>query len=570
AAYLNTAYFGSGHYGVVDGARGYFGVSVDKLTYPQAALLAALLRAPEGNNPSVSPENAKLARNRTLDAMLELDTISTAAHSFATATALPSTAAPIRPRTGSREIAPQFADTIVGDLVAKYGVRNALGGGLTVRTTLDAKLQRAANQAARQAAEVGLDAAVVTIDVATGELRAMAHGGDAARLAFNVALDGQRQPGSAFKPFMLAAAYEQGLAPGTTVESAPYDRTIDGTRFQVSNGGGYAGITTLERATWQSDNTVYARLQERLGIIAAIDVAHAAGIRSEIDPVPAAVLGALPRGTTPTELAHAYATFAGHGQRVSLVGTGGPRRIARVTDANGESWRPTAVRVDAIPAGVADLVTQTLQGVVRRGTGTAAAIGRPVAGKTGTTEDYRDAWFVGYTPGLVTAVWVGHAEGGIPMKTQNGGGAVTGGSIPARIWSAYMRAALEGQPIEEFDLDAPKFVSVVIDPDTGLLAGEWCAQRVTSSVIAGQQPTEPSTDCVTRTRPAPDLTGMSLEDARAALVEQEFLDDGAVSEELVTDPAQDGLVLRQDPAPGAPTARDERITLILGDDPFTD
>ncbi|MCB0878069.1 MAG: transglycosylase domain-containing protein, partial [Thermoleophilia bacterium] len=381
AAYLNSAYFGSGRYGIVDAARGYFGTSVDKLTPAQAALLAGLLRAPESNNPDRAPAQARKARARVLDAMAEMGSISAAQHRTANAAPLP---APRRRRSSSAtELAPHLSDVIVGDLIEQYGVARALGGGLRVRTTIDADMQRAANDALVPITRAGLDSAIVVIDPRKDEIRAVTQAGPGARGAFNVAFDGHRQPGSAFKPFMLAAAYRAGYAPGTIVTSAPFDKQYPGGRFAVTNGGGYAGQTTLEHATWHSDNTVFARLQDRLGIQSAIDVAEAAGIRSRMDPVPALVLGALPQGTTPVELAHAYATFAAHGSRTSMVGAGGPRYLSFVSEpGTDDPWRPRAIRRQVLDQGIADQVTATLQGVIRSGTGTGAAIGRPAAGKT--------------------------------------------------------------------------------------------------------------------------------------------------------------------------------------------
>ena len=567
-AYLNTAYFGDGHYGVYDAARGYFGVPVGKLRIDQAALLASLLRAPEGNSPSTSPAHARAARDRVLTNLVETGDITPAAAAYAQSRPLPTKAALARRRGfAAIELAPQFSDAVVTRLIARYGVRRALSAGLRVRTTLDAPLQRAATEAVRRAADVGLDAAIVAIDPKSGEVRVMVNGGSSARSAFNVALDGHRQPGSAFKPFMLAAAYKAGATPKSRVESGPFSKTYpDGTTFTVKNDGGYAGPTTIEHGTWKSDNTVYARLQDRYGIQAAIDEARAAGIRSAIDPVPAAVLGALPEGTTPTELAHAYATFDNHGARIAMTAGGGPRLIQKVGEHDtGATWRPTAVSRQTIPRDVADRVTSTLEGVVQQGTGTRAGIGRPAAGKTGTTEDYRDAWFVGYTPTLVAAVWVGHAEGGIPMRTENGGGPVVGGSIPAAIWHDFMRAATDGTPVANFDLELPSFTLVTIDPANGLLAGPWCAGAVATQVLAGHEPTETSTTCATRTRPTPDVTGQSEADARATLESDAFTVAPDTTSELVADPTLTGTVIRQQPTPGTPIGPDDPIQLVIGE-----
>ncbi len=567
--YLNTAYFGSGFYGVADASSGYFGVPVAKLTLAQSALLGGLLRAPEVNSPYRAPAMARAARARVLAAMVDLGTITKAQAQRAERAPIPAPRASSS-QSSSRELAPHVSDMIVGDLIDRYGVNRALGGGLRVRTTIDATLQREATESLQRATDVGLDAAIVSIDPKTGELRAAAQAGTGARGAFDVAFDGHRQPGSAFKPFMLAAAYEHGYTPTTPVVSAPFSKQYPGGAFVVTNGGGYAGTTTLEHATWNSDNTVYARLQDQLGIASAIRMAKAAGIRSRMDPVPALVLGALPQGTTPVELAHAYATFAAHGVRTSLADGGGPRYVSWVTEPGGaERWRPTTTRRHMIDRGVADQVTATLEGVVEHGTGTGAAIGRPVAGKTGTTEEYRDAWFVGYTPDLVTAVWVGHVRGGVPMNTENDGGPVMGGSIPASIWRSFMSSALDGSPVHDFDLHEPEYVTVSIDSKSGLLAGPWCAGAISARFVKGKQPTKTSTTCIEHDRPLPDLVGLSVDDARSLLAEQSFEVTPKLEKQLVSRADLHDVVLRQSPAAGVRVFRDEPISLVVGDDPFS-
>lgn len=569
ATYLNTAYFGGGRYGVVDAARGYFGVYPKQLTPAQAALLAALLRAPEGDNPATAPLRAKASRDRVLRTMHELGSIDDEELKTALSTPLPPRARLLAAaRTTSREIAPQFVDAVTSQMIEHFGVRRALGAGLRVRTTIDAPMQRAANDALARVNDLGLDAALVAIDVETGEVRAMANGGAARKAAFNVALDGHRQPGSAFKPFMLAAAYDAGLTPKTKLRSAPFSKAYPGGVFTVKNDGGYSGDTTLERATWKSDNTVYARLQDELGIGKAIDVARASGVQSRIDEVPAAVLGALPDGATPTEMANAYATIARHGERISMAAGGGPRMVSiAAAKDTGERWRPAALRREAMSRPVADMVTTTLQGVIREGTGTGASIGRPAAGKTGTTEDYRDAWFVGYTPSLVVAVWVGHAQAGIPMRTENGGGPVTGGSIPASIWRSFMQVAQTGDG-EKFDLEIPSYVTVLLDPSNGLLAGPWCADVVPTQVIEGNEPVTESSACRPTTRAVPDVLGQSPKDARDALEADDFSVASATEERLVTDPTQDGVIVAQTPAPGTEVSQGDEIRLVVGSSPF--
>jgi penicillin-binding protein 1A len=566
--YLNTAYFGNGIYGIVDASRGYFGVYPKALTPPQAALLAALLRSPEGNNPLTAPAQARAGRARVLTTMHELGTLTTAQWRAALEAPLVTRAGSAAAARARREIAPQFTDAVSNQLIQHFGVRRALGSGLRVRTTLDPRLQRAANAALSRVEALGLDAALVAVDVATGEIRAMANGGSTRHAAFNVALDGHRQPGSSFKPFMLTAAYEAGMTPDTPLRSAPYSHEYPGGIFTVKNDGGYSGMTTLERATWKSDNTVYARLQQRVGIDKAIDAARAAGIRSAIDDVPATVLGALPEGATPAEMANAYATFARHGERISMVQGGGARLLARVSGrSDTDNWRPAALKRQTIPRGIADLVTSTLQGVLRSGTGVGASFGQPAAGKTGTTEDYRDAWFVGYTPKLAVAVWVGHARAGIPMRTENNGGPVTGGSIPAAIWRSFMTEVAPAEPAT-FELQLPEYVTVTVDADDGLLASPWCANAEQREFVQGEEPTTESATCESKQRPVPDVTGRNADDARTLLEDDGFFVADDQEERLITDPAKDGTVVALDPPPGTNIDRDTPIRLIIGSSPF--
>jgi len=560
-AYLNTAYYGNGAYGVRDAARTYFGKEPRTLGVAEAALLAGLLRAPSGDDPFAAPNRALARREQVLTAMVAAGRLSAAQAAKAAAVPLPT---PRRSGGGPRsELAPHFVDDVVADLVRSRGTARALGGGLRVRTTLDARMQRSAVRAVSVIEGVGLSSALVSLDVRTGEVRALAVGGKARRGDFNVASAGQRQPGSAFKPFALAAAFEKGFTPSSRFRSAPFDDEVDGTRFEVTNSSGsYVGLVTLEQATWDSDNTVYARLEQRLGVRAVVGAARSAGVVSEIDEVPAAVLGGLPRGVTPLELARAYLTFARRGTRIGDERSR-PVAVSQLTDPRSGTSRPSrAISERVFSQQTADLVTRTLTGVVARGTGTRAAIGRPAAGKTGTTENYADAWFAGFTPDLVTVVWVGDSRGSVPMRTQYLGGPVTGGTWPARIWSSFMRDAPErnGKSARRFAADGLRFVAATIDPKSRLLAGFWCTGAVTERFVRGSQPTEEASECQERARPAPRVTGRSAAEARALLEREGFLAE--VSEAPGT-AAQQGRVIRQVPAAGAFVRRAQPITLVV-------
>lgn len=561
AAYMNTAYFGAGAYGVHDASRLYFGVKPKRLTLDQAAMLAALLPAPNEYNPVVAPGVALEKRNTVLATMVELDLISDRKQRAAAAMPVPS-AESILSRRLPDELAPHFVDDVVGRLIERYGLVRTLGDGLRVTTTLDAPMQRAAVIAAREIDDTGLSVAIVAIDPRTGEVRALASAGPASKLTFDVASQGKRQPGSAFKPFALAAAYEAGYTPKTPVLSAPFRRNFDGTRYKVTNDSGtYAGRIPLEEALWQSDNTVFARVADNVGIREVVRIARDAGVRSPIDEVPATVLGGLRFGVSPEEMAGAYTAFAAHGIR-RVDESGRAPRIVRVTNRGGDELEsPLRAQQRKVPRLVADMVTDTMQGVISQGTGQRADIGRSAAGKTGTTDRNVDAWFIGYTPDLVTAVWVGHPEGSIPMRTEFEGGPVSGGTFPAQVWASFMTEALKGTPKHRFRLREPRYVEVVVDRDTRLRADSWCRRSEKQRFIAGTEPTEFSRDCPNRQRNAPDVVGMTESESTELLKSEGFKYE---VREIIGDESQTGNVVNQEPEAGEQIDRNASVRLFVG------
>ena len=580
-AYLNTVYFGNGAYGIRDASKLYFGKRPQQLGIAESALLAAMLRAPERSNPLRSPDTALLRRAQVLQSMHDLHYITSQELAQARTRSLPTPASIQRRRNAAgNELAPHFTDAVLGKIISEYGVNETLGSGLRITTTLDPRIQQAARAAMRQIDGTKLGASVAVINAHTGEVLALANGGAAASSAFDVATNGHRQPGSAFKPFALTAALRAGMTPRAQLVSAPYHTRVNGKVWRVTNDGGYAGKTTLQQATWKSDNTAYARLTERIGVDAVIAAARNAGITSRIDPVPATTLGGLPDGVTPLELARAYATFANHGSTVNARGwspmiqsaihpkLGDLARIA-AAEAGDSYTSSTTPIVRSIERPIADEVTDLLRGVVQHGTGTAASIGRPVAGKTGTSEHNVDAWFVGYTPDIVAAVWVGHPEGAIPMRHEFNGGPVFGGTYPARIWHDLMQAVTSGQPVHAFSLKTPSYVSVLIDPANGLRADVWCATAVSTEFIAGREPSRSSTTCASATRRLPNVVGMDAVAARALLDAAGF----TWTEQVLNPQADSGQastqlqVTSQTPAAGTKVTRDRQITLVIGPAP---
>lgn len=477
--YLNTVYFGSGAYGVKAAAHVYFGHGLGRMTVAEAALLAAVIKSPAHYDPRDHPRRARERRNYVLDRMVETGALTLARRDAHAAQPLGVLRTP--PRVTSRE--PYFVEAVRREILSdrRLGIsdgdraRALYKGGLEVTTTLDPDLQRGAERAADGilGAPGDPEVALIALRPETGEIVAMVGGRDWEASQVNLALGAAgggsgRQPGSAFKPLALAAAMESGIPLDASYESSPVRFTFDdGSVWQVGNaeGGGY-GLLPLDEALIHSVNGVYARLAMQIGGNLIATQAELMGIRSRLPSYPSIALGSAE--VSVLDMATAYATLANYGTAVE------PTTIKSIRFPGGRTLRPEQEIVpQAVAPGTAYLVTKTLEQVIQRGTGVAAAIGRPAAGKTGTTNDYADAWFVGYTPDLVTAVWVGYPQGRIPMTNVHGI-RVMGGTFPAQIWRAFMVAAHEGVPISYFTAPRSEFVIVEIDPKSGLLAAPWC------------------------------------------------------------------------------------------------
>ena len=443
-AYLNRVYFGAGYYGVEAASRGYFGKHASELSVAQAATLAGVIREPERANPRTAPTRAAQRRDTVLQQMAKLSMITPAQAAAAEATPMK-----VKPPLDNGDNYPWFMDALkrqlladprLGDTVAERN-RELYEGGLRIDTTLDPTMQKQAEQAAanwRPAS--GPDVAIVSIDPRSGAVRALVGGRDFQKRKYNLAVQAERQAGSSFKPFVLAAALNQGISPDSRWESSGFSGTVCGRPWSVSNyEGGGSGRITLREATARSVNGVYARVMAQLCPAKVVAMAERLGV-SVLDSQahePSIALGTA--NVTPMEMASAYATFADLGVYHQ------PVLFTRISHHGKTLFENSTKGEQRISPELAYEVTDVLKGVVQRGTGTAAALGRPVAGKTGTTSDYRDAWFVGYTPQLSTAVWMGNPQQEEPM-TDVGGIRVTGGSYPARIWHDFMAAALAGRP----------------------------------------------------------------------------------------------------------------------------
>lgn len=445
--YLNTVFFGSNAYGIEAAARTYFDKHPQELRLEEIALLAGLPQAPTAYSPRKHPDAARNRRDQVLYKMYENGYIGH--DEYIQAVNTPLRLAPSSPYTRVQQ--PYVVDYVRRELIEMFGEDRVYKGGLTVQTTINPAYQKLASDAIASTLDRPGDpsAALLAVETRTGYIRAMVGGTDYDVSKFNLAAQAKRQPGSAFKTFALTAAVEMGINPATTYYvSRPVSIHIPSSRrpWNVETyARDYYGVSNLVQATLRSDNTVYAQLAMDVGADKIVDVARRMGIRSRLNPNPAIVLGGLTYGVSPLDMASAYATLANEGVHVE------PTIILRVQDSNGKViWEAEPKKTQAISAGVAYVVTKILEQNVQSGTGTRAKLyGRPAAGKTGTAQNYYDAWFVGYTRQLSTAVWVGHPEAQVEMRSVHGI-RVTGGSFPAIIWRKFMEAAASDYPVEHF------------------------------------------------------------------------------------------------------------------------
>ncbi len=397
-AYLNTIYFGNSAYGIEMAARVYFQKRASQLTLPEAALLAGIPQNPTTYDPIASPTRARQRRGTVLALMFGQGLITRAQFDQASEAPLPSPDQVHLP--GTRGPAQYFAEYVKQQLIPYYGSGKVFGGGLEIYTSIDLGLQKLARDAIDKwlPDKDGPEAALVAIDPRDGKVLAMIGGSSFSKSQFNLAVQGERQPGSSFKPFVLAAALNEGISPETTYESKPQVLSLGDKLWAVHNyENAYLGQTTLENATIVSDNTVYAQLTAQLGPKAVVDMAHRLGIQSPLDGFLAIGLGV--EAVNPLEMARAFATFADGGKRVDgrLLGDL-PRAVLAVRDGKRLDHNEAVDRPVLDPNSAA-ILNSILQEVVQQGTGRRAQLDdRPAAGKTGTTENYGDAWFVGYTP----------------------------------------------------------------------------------------------------------------------------------------------------------------------------
>jgi penicillin-binding protein 1A len=482
--YLNQVYFGQGAYGVEAAARTYFGKPVSDLELGEAALLAGLPRAPSAYSPFDHPAAAKRRRDVVLNRMVEAGLLKPADAKRIAASDL-GLLPPERRRTSGQ----YFLDYVQQSLELKFGADMVFKGGLHAYTSLSPSMQLLAEQSLRdglRAVEArssgpGTDhpeGAILTIDPQTGYIKAMVGGFDFFRSEFNRAVAARRQPGSAFKPFVYVAAVEAGFTPATVIDDSPvtYPLGRNGKPWKPDNyDRKFRGPTTLQQAVEESINVVTVKLQERIGVDRTIRVARRVGISSPLNADLTLALGS--SDLSLLELTSAYSALANQGVWVE------PTAIRYVTDAQGKLlFEGVPQGTEAMAPAVAYVITHMLEGVVERGTGQGAnVLGRAIAAKTGTSNDYSNAWFIGFTPRVVTGVWVGYD------RPRSLGRDETGSRVAVPIWTTYMSKVLAHTAKEDFPV--PDGVTVVlVDEDP---SGE-CLRPVPMAFIVG---TEPAVTC---------------------------------------------------------------------------
>ncbi len=530
--YLNQVYFGEGAYGAQSAARNYFGKEVSDLTLADCALLAGLIRAPRANSPFFKPENARRRRAVVLQRMLEEKMITAAERDAAIYQPMPSS----KP-VGLETQAPYFVEHVRRRLERKFGTAALWRGGLKIYTTLDLDQQKKAEAVMAKAlddfdakAEIEhqkklkelqakgeplspdvstgplskIQGAFVLIDVKTGAVRAMIGGRDS---HFNRATQAKRQPGSTFKPFVWAAALNTGMTPASLVDDAPLAYYFDGRDWRLLEGatdqysinlatqpfaaspdfkiwvpnnfdGKFMGRVTLRTALAHSRNIASINLITQVGPPLVVEIAHRAGIVSQLEPAPALGLGA--SVVTPLEMTGAFAAFANGGIAVT------PYTVERVEDAAGhvlESHMPT--EREAMAPQLAYLVANLMKGVVQNGTAQLARrLNRPLAGKTGTSNDNRDLWFIGYTPDVVAGAWMGYDDfASLGRKDW------TGGSTVVPWWTEIMGDVLKDMPKRDFPVP-PGISFSAIDATTGMLYGPECSKKnkLLEAFMTGTEP----------------------------------------------------------------------------------
>lgn len=459
--YLNSAPYGTvggqSAMGMQAAAQTFFAKNAKDLDLSECATLAGLPQAPTDYNPFLNPAAAVARRNEVLTKMAQLGYISQA-------DAQSAINSPLRVKRGTRYTKirePYFFDYVKQQLIDKYGINTVRKGGLKVYTTIDPRLQTAARSAIDSTLVTAGDpsSAIVATDPRTGYVRAMASSGGYGQSQFNLAAQGSRQPGSSFKTMVLLTALRQGINPNsTTYNSHPIDIKSSkwGPIKVATYSDSYQGTVNLVRATLTSDNSVYIQLDLDVGPENVKETARMMGIRSKLNGYPAEGIGGLENGVSPLEMSHAYATLAAGGVRAKQLVI---KKVSFPDAKEDTTYKVHRKRVfsDGVVAELTKILEQNVQGGTATGVG-ANGFTCPAAAKTGTTDNFRDAWLVGYTPTLATATWIGYPNAQKSMYNVEGVGQVNGGSLPTTIWAKFMKAAI-GNRCKDFPAPKEAFVS---------------------------------------------------------------------------------------------------------------
>lgn len=440
--YLNLIYWGHGTYGAEAASQYYFGKSASELTIPEAALLAGIIPAPENLSPYKNPEKALALRNIVIEKLYQEGYINQS--EYEKAIKAPLGVIKRDNNSSTQNIAPYFFNYVLKELINKFGKDMVYGGGLKVYTTLDTNLQSYAESSLKKIiSQYGKkykvsQGALLAIDPNTGYIKAWVGGIDYSKSQFDRVSMAVRQPGSAFKPFVYLTALQKGFQPYDLIEEREVTYTFNKKEWKPKNyDGKLHGTVTLQEALENSYNIATILLLEEIGVGDVIRNARRLGIESPLEPSLALALGT--SGVTLYELVRAYCGFANGGNRVT------PIAILRVEDSKGNIiYNSTPEIVPVIEKDVDATLVKMMKRVITNGTGKRANIGRPAAGKTGTTDDYRDAWFIGFTPDLCAGVWMGNDDYTPTNK-------VPGGLLPAMTWKEFMQNALKDVPPREFD-----------------------------------------------------------------------------------------------------------------------
>jgi penicillin-binding protein 1A len=528
--YLNIIYFGSGAYGIQAAAHTYFGTDVSRLTIGQAAMLAGLPAAPSDYSPFVNLERAKERQQHVLDRMVASDFISQ--DQMDAELARPLGLINERPTGLQSYKYPYFTTYVTHLLETQFGTQATFEGGLQVYTTMDPAMQSAAQSAVdwgiTQGKSEGVGAnegALVAIRPSTGEILAMVGGAGPFTLSnqFNRAWQARRQPGSSFKAYVYTAAIDSGMPPTATIDDSPVSYPMgDGTRWAPKDDDNrFMGPITLRYALAQSRNVVAVKLAEQLGIDRVIEYAKRMGVKAPLEANLSLALGT--SGVAPLDQAAGYATLANAGIHIDPT----PIRIVRDSFGTPVLDNSYPQQTEVVSAGTAYVVTSMLESVINEGTGYPnAQIGRPAAGKTGTTSDFRDAWFVGFTPDLVAAVWIGNDD----YRRMNES---YGGNIPARIWARFMKAALAKTPKHDFVQPAGEVRRVTLC-DTG--RPEVFLTGTEPSHTCGDGSTPPPVTEAAKTAAAATKRAAAIPKAIAAPASPDAVGDGSNFETLDNKP----------------------------------